>query len=243
MRAMILAAGLGTRLRPYTNELPKPLLPVGDRPLIHYNLLLLEKYGITDVVINLHHHGEKLRKALGQEFKTGLRIVFSEEPQILGTGGGVKKVSPFFDSRTFILVNGDILVDLNLDKVVEQHFRKRAVATMVLREDPEAERWGVIGVDAQGRVRRVLDQGDWEGEKLQKYMFTGVHVLEPRVLDYIPPARCYSITDAYMEMVKKGEKIFGYVMKGFWMDLGTPERYQKTHQRMKKGGVRLSYLR
>ena len=238
---MILAAGMGTRLRPYTDTLPKPLLPVGKRPLIHYNLLLLKKYGITNVVINLHHHGEKLKKAL-EGFEMGMRLVYSEEPEILGTGGGVKKVSHFFSDCSFVLINGDVLVDVNLDKVVEYHFRKKAVATMVLREDPEADRWGAVEADGQGRIRRLLNKGDIHGGRLLKYMFTGVHVLDPRVFDYIPPGCFSSITDAYLEMVKKGEKVFGYVMKGFWMDLGTPERYRKTHQDMEKGLIRLGYL-
>ncbi|HLB02569.1 MAG TPA: nucleotidyltransferase family protein, partial [Nitrospiria bacterium] len=155
MKAMILAAGLGTRLRPLTNNLPKPLLPLADRPLIHYNLLLLKKYGITEVIINLHYHADKMKKVLGDGSDLGVRISYSEEPEILGTGGGVKKASRFFANRSFLLMNGDILVDVNLDKVVEYHLKKKATATMVLRQDPEVEQWGVIETDVQGRIRRL----------------------------------------------------------------------------------------
>ena len=243
MKAMILAAGLGTRLRPLTNDLPKPLLPVASRPLIHYNLFLLKKYGITDVVINLHYHADKLRKALGDGSELGMQITYSEEPEILGTGGGPKKICTFFSNRSFILINGDILVDVNLDKAVEYHFRKKATATMVLREDPEVERWGTIETDSQGRIHRLLGKGDWQGEKLSKYMFTGIHVLEPRIFSYIPDGGFFSIIDAYTEMVKKNERVFGYIMTGYWMDLGTPERYQKAHQEIEKGLLKFSYLR
>jgi NDP-sugar pyrophosphorylase family protein len=243
MKAMILAAGLGTRLRPLTNHLPKPLLPVANRPLIHYNLLLLKRYGITDVVINLHYYADKLRGALGDGSELGMRITYSEEPEILGTGGGLKKVSNFFSNRSFILINGDILVDVNLDKVVEYHHRKKALATMVLREDPEVERWGTIEMDSQGRIRRILEKGNWVGEKLVRYMFTGIHVLEPQIFNYLPDSGFSTIIDAYTEMVKKDERVFGYVMTGYWMDLGTPERYQKAHQEMVKGLLKLSYLR
>jgi NDP-sugar pyrophosphorylase family protein len=243
MNAMILAAGLGTRLRPLTHNLPKPLLPVANRPLIHYNLLLLKKYGITDVVINLHHHAEKLRKALGDGSELGMQITYSEEPEILGTGGGLKKVSAFFANRSFILINADILVDINLDKVVEHHLKKKATATMILREDPEVDRWGVIEADSQGRIHRILGKGDWSGEKLSKYMFTGIHVLEPKIFSYIPGNGFSTIIDAYTEMIRKSERIFGYIMTGYWMDLGTPERYQKAHLDIEKGTLKLSYLR
>ncbi len=243
MKAMILAAGLGTRLKSYTTHLPKPLLPVGERPLIYYNLLLLKRYGITEVVINLHYKAEKLKAALETDFADDMHIVFSEEPELLGTGGGVKKVAHFFEDRSFIVMNGDILVDLNLDKVVEYHLRKKATATMVLREDPEADQWGALETDAQGRIHRLRGCGDGSTARLFKYMFTGVHVLEPRVLDYVPPGCFYSITDAYVEMIKKGEKIFGHVSKGFWSDLGTPQRYQQAKADMESGRLKLSYLR
>lgn len=243
MKAMILAAGLGTRLRPLTNNLPKPLLPLANRPLIQYNLLLLKKYGITEVIINLHYHGDKLKKALGDGSSMGMQVSYSEESEILGTGGGVKKVSAFFADRSFILINGDILVDVNLDKVVEYHLRKKATATMVLREDPEVDQWGSIEVDSQGRIRRILQRGEWTGERLAKYMFTGVHVLEPRIFSYIPGGRFYSIIDSYIEMLKKGERIFGYIMTGYWLDLGTPERYRKAQIDLERGAQNLSYLR
>jgi NDP-sugar pyrophosphorylase family protein len=243
MKAMILSAGLGTRLRPLTNNLPKPLLPVANRPLIHYNLLLLKKYGITDVVINLHYHAEKMREALGNGNNLGMKITYSEEPEIMGTGGGLKKVVQFFSNRSFILINGDILVEINLDKVVEYHVKKKATATMVLREDTEPERWGVIETDPQGRIHRILGKGDVSGEKFSKYMFTGIHVLEPKIFSYIPGGGCSSIIDAYIEMLQKDERVFGYVMMGYWMDLGTPERYQKAHQDIEKGLLKLSYLR
>lgn len=243
MKAIILAAGFGTRLRPLTNNTPKPLLPVGNRHLIQYNLLLLKKYGITEVVINLHYHGEKIREALGDGRKLGMQILYSEEPKILGTGGGMKMVSRFLSDGTFLAINGDILVDINLDKVVEFHRWKKAAATMVLRDDPHVEAYGAIELDSKGRIRRFLGQPGWRGETLAPYMFTGIHVLEPRILEYIPSQGFSPITDAYLAMLKKDERLFGYLMKGYWRDLGTPESYQQAKTEIKKGTVRLSYIR
>src|SRR3954466_14571451 len=126
MKAILLAAGLGTRLRPLTDNMPKPLLPVGDRPLIEYNLMLLKKYGITEVAINLHYHGEKIRECLKDGRDLGMKILYSEEPEILGTGGGIKKISHFLSDWDLLGINGGILVDIDLDKVVEFHRMKKA---------------------------------------------------------------------------------------------------------------------
>jgi len=242
MKAIVLAAGFGTRLRPLTNNTPKPLLPLGDRSVIEYNLLLLKKYGITEVAVNLHYHGEKIRKALGDGRKLGMQLLYSEEPQILGTGGGIKKVSRFLSDGTFLALNGDILVDINLDKVVELHRLKKSTATMVLREDPNVEAYGAIELDSKGRIRRFLGQPDWQGEKLSPYMFTGIHVLEPQIFQYIPSQRFSPITDAYRAMLKKGERLFGYLMKSYWRDLGTPQSYRQAKADLKKGTARLSYI-
>lgn len=242
MKAMILSAGLGTRLRPLTSDVPKPLLPVGDRPLIYYNLLLLKKYGITDVLINLHHHGEKIIKEIGNGLQFGLNVVYSEEPEILGTGGGIKKVRSELSKGTFIVINGDILVDVNLNKVVEFHYRKKGLVTLVLREDEEMDRYGAIEVDAKNRVRNILGKCSWVGERLKPLMFTGVHVIEPKVLDYIPVDIFYSIIDAYIEMVRKEERIYGYPMKGYWTDIGVIERYQKVDEEIKNGKLKFSFV-
>jgi len=243
MKAMILAAGFGTRLQPLTTDLPKPLLPVGNRPLIHYNLLLLKKYGITEVLINLHHLGEKIVQEIGNGLRFGMNVIYSEEPEILGTGGAIKKVRSEFCKGTFIVMNGDILIDINLDKLVEFHHRKKGVSTLALREDDEIGRFGAVEIDTKNQIRNILGKCCWNGERLSRFMFTGVHVMEPRVLDYIPMETFYSITDAYIEMVKRKEKLYGYTMKGYWNDIGVPERYQRVDQDLKKGKVKLSFVR
>jgi NDP-sugar pyrophosphorylase family protein len=243
MRAMILAAGFGTRLRPLTNHLPKPLLPIGDQPLIRYTLMLLKRYAITEVMINLHHEGEKIQKELGEGESLGMKISYSPEQQILGTGGGIKRVQRWLMGGTFLVINGDILTDINIDKAVEFHHRKKAVATLVLREDPDAEKWGVIGIDEQDRVRQILHRPDRKGEPLTPFMFTGIHLLEPRALDYIPLRWPCSIMEAYHEMICREERIMGYVMKSYWQDIGTPERYEQVRQAFGQGQVRLSHLR
>jgi NDP-sugar pyrophosphorylase family protein len=243
MKAMILAAGLGTRLRPLTNDLPKALLPVSGRPLIQYTLLLLKKYGITNIVINLHHHGQKIMDELEDGGKLGLNISYSFEPEILGTGGGLKKVWHLLSDETFFVINSDILVDLNLDKVVEFHRRRKAVATLVLREDKNADDWGVLQIDSQDRIRQIRDQPACDEAGLIKRMFTGIHVLEPQIFRYMPSSGFFNIMDVYLDMLRRNEHIAGYTMKGYWIDLGTPERYRKAQEDIQRGGVKLNYLK
>jgi len=242
MKAMILAAGLGTRLRPLTDHLPKPLLPIDGRPLIEYTLLLLRKYGLIDVVINLHYQGEKIREALGNGSRLGMKIRYSEEPQILGTGGGIKNVQSFFSEEPFLVINSDILVDVDLNRVIETHRRAGAAATLVLREDPDVEKWGAVGVDSQHRIRQLLGKPEWAGEALSKKMFTGIHVMGPRVLSHIPAGRFSNIVDAYIEMARTGERLIGHGCSDYWMDIGTPDRYRAAQEDLKARRVRLSFL-
>lgn len=242
MKAMILSAGLGTRLRPLTDNLPKPLLPVEERPLIEYTLRLLRKHGLTDVIINLHYQGDKIVRALGDGSRLGMKIRYSEEPRILGTAGGIKKMETFLSEEPFLVINSDILVEINLDRVIELHRREKAAATLVLREDPEVDTWGAVGVDSHNRIRQFLGKPDWRGEPLSKRMFTGIHVMDPRVLDYIPGQGFSTIIDTYVEMLRKGEWLAGHVHKGYWIDIGTPERYRKVQEDLKGKTVELSYL-
>jgi NDP-sugar pyrophosphorylase family protein len=234
MKAMILAAGLGTRLKPLTDHLPKPLLPLEGRPLIEHTLLLLRRFGITEAVINLHYQGDKIIQVLGDGSRLGMKIRYSEEPDILGTGGGIKKAERFLSDGPFLVINSDILVEINLDQIIGFHQRNQAAATMVLREDPDVDRWGAVGVDSYHRIRQLLGKPDWTGEALSKKMFTGIHVMDPRVLNYIPGSGFFTIIDAYIEMLRKEERLFGHVHPGYWIDIGTPERYRKAEEDLKK---------
>jgi len=241
MKAMILAAGLGARLRPLTDNLPKPLLPINGRPLIRYTLLLLKKYGIKEVVINLHHHGDKIKEALKNE--VGLKINYSFEPEILGTGGGLKKASSFLSDGPFFVINGDILVDINLDSLLGFHQSKKAEITMVLRKDPNVDSWGAVEVNLEGRIRKIVGQPAHGESGLCKRMFTGVHVMSPNVFQYIPDKGFFNIMDAYREMIREDYFIMGYETENYWIDIGTPERYQKAQQDLAGGRDLLSYLK
>ena len=248
MKAMVLAAGQGTRLRPLTDTRPKALVPVGGRPMIEYSLLLLRHYGIRDIVINLHHHGEQIENRLADGSQLGLQISYSVEPELLDTGGGLLKAKPFLQNDTFIVINTDVLIDLHLDQLLKFHKNQQAAATLVLRPDKDADQYGSLDIDEEGRICRFLDtkMPVQSPNPIRKLMFTGLQVLEPKVFDYMEPgmaAHKFSTTrQTYPRMLADGQPLYGFCFDGFWQDLGTAERIRQAEHSLTEGGVRLHYL-
>ncbi len=243
MKAMILAAGFGTRLRPLTEERPKLLVPVLGQPLIEHTLELLRRWGIEQVVINLHHLPQAIPAALGDGSRLGLEIRYVvEEGEIRGTGGGIRGARHLLDrGSTFLVLNGDMLLEPDLPAALELHRRLGAVATMVLRRDPRASSYGAVEVDGQGRVRRLLGRPAWEGEPLRTTMFTGVHLLEPEVFDLLPERGCV-VRQLYQPALEVGRVIGGFVDRGTWVDLGTVEDYLAANLALASGELALGHL-
>ena len=240
MKAMILAAGLGTRLRPLTDVTPKPLLPVAGTPMIVWNLLLLKRHGIRDVVINLHHLGAMIPQALGDGTAFGMRIVYSQELVILGTGGGIKQAEPHFNGEPVLILNGDTLFELDLGALMAFHREQQAAATLVLRQDPEAARWGLVEVTDRAEVVRITGRGCAEPTATAARMFAGIHILHPRLLRILQAGKECSIIDPYVQGIRAGERIMGYDFDGFWSDVGTPERYAQVERDAAAGLLSLS---
>jgi NDP-sugar pyrophosphorylase family protein len=248
MKAMVLAAGQGTRLQPLTEVTPKALVPVSGRPMIEYSLLLLRRYDIRDIIINLHHLGSQIESYLGDGTKWGLHIMYSQEPELLDTGGGLLKAKRFLDNGTFIVINTDVLIDLSLSELIAFHNQKRAVATLVLRPDPLADQYGSMEIDGEGRIHRFLQARVAAEPSLPttKLMFTGVQILEPRVFDHMDQAaaaRKFSTTrDTYPRMLVQQERLFGFRFDGFWQDLGTAGRIKEAEHSLATGRATLHYL-
>jgi mannose-1-phosphate guanylyltransferase/phosphomannomutase len=223
---MILAAGKGERLRPITLERPKPLIPVANRPLIEYNLHLLKQYGVDEVAINLHYMGDKIKEHLGDGRRFGLSIVYSEEAVLLGTGGGIRKMSAFLEEDTFLVINADILIDIDLQDVLAFHRSKGAFATMVLRPNPDPVRYGTIETNESGRICEFLGKVRTGQTGLKKWMFTGIHVMEPKVIEFMPDQETFCINrDVYAQWIRSEKPCYGYIHGGYWRDLGSMEDY------------------
>jgi mannose-1-phosphate guanylyltransferase len=248
VKAMVLAAGQGTRLRPATDSTPKALVRVAGRPMIEYALLLLRFYGIKDIIINLHHFGEQIVQRLGDGSSMGLDIGYSREPELLDTGGGLLKAKSFLRDDAFIVINTDALIDLNVAELMAFHARTNAAVTLVLRADERADEYGSMDIDSTGRLYRFLDSKSPIAPDglTRKLMFTGVQILEPRVFEHMEDNALspkFSTTrDIYPRMLVRGEPLFGFEFDGFWQDLGTLERIREAEQKLRTGRARLHYL-
>jgi aminoglycoside/choline kinase family phosphotransferase/CTP:phosphocholine cytidylyltransferase-like protein len=239
MKALILAAGLGTRLLPYTQHTPKPLFPLGDRPLLDIIISRLEAAGCESVIINTHHLHNKITDYINSR-KYSIPINTRHEPVILGTAGAIKNAADFWDDKPFIVINSDILTDIDLKEVYSFHAGHGHPATLVLTDCREFN--SVIIDDYNfitGFDNSAASQPWIKGKR--RLAFTGIQVLNPEILDFIPPNQFSHSIDIYRQMIASGKKIYSYTpMKHSWNDLGTPARYREavldelTHKALEK---------
>lgn len=235
---MVLAAGLGTRLRPLTEELPKPAVPVGNRPAIWFALDHLRRAGVRHVILNTHHLAEALRGALAGALPDGLEVTFVHEPELLGTGGGLwnARAALLADPPT-VVANSDVLFAPDVGRLVAAHHDHGAIATMVLRAVPDADRWGSVEVDAGGRVRRLLGRPEDVAGPLLPLMFAGVHCLSAEAFDDLPASGCI-VRHSYRRWIDDGRVVAGVVDDGPWWDLGTLPAYLDTNLALADGRLR-----
>jgi NDP-sugar pyrophosphorylase family protein len=235
---MIMAAGFGTRLRPLTDELPKPAVPVANRPLAWFALDHLARSGVTEVAINTHHLADRLQERLAPHVPDSVRPRFLHEPEILGTGGGVRNAwrPPDDATEPFLVMNGDVIFAPDLDGLLDIHRRLGAIATMVVRKTPDPERYGAVEVDAGHRVRRLLGEPQKAPGSLQRYMFAGTHLLHPRAWAGLPEKGCI-IRESYRRWIDGGEVVAAVVEEGPWVEVGTPHAYLDANCRLADGGA------
>ncbi len=235
MKAMILAAGFGTRLFPLTIDRTKPAIPFLGKPLVGYVAEYIAKFGFKEVVVNLHHQPESVKKALGDGEKFGVKIHYTiEEPTILGTAGALDNARNLLEDDTFLIVNGKIITDIDISAAIETHKKSGALATMILKPNYNRERFTIV--ETEGDL--ITGFGDFPEllsfEQLSTLdfppatplMFTGIHILEPRVFDYIPRGVYSDIVPTfYNPAIKRGERIVAHVTDGNWFELSTIPRY------------------
>jgi aminoglycoside/choline kinase family phosphotransferase/GTP:adenosylcobinamide-phosphate guanylyltransferase len=225
MKAMILAAGFGTRLRPYTQWTPKPLFTISGRPVLDMMIDRLVEAGCRAIIINTHHQHHQIASFLDRH-KYAVPITVRHEPQILGTGGAIKNVSDFWDTDPFLVINSDIVTDIDLAQVYQFHRRHRYPASLVLHDDPRYN-CVVVGKDDFIRAFSPKEPG-YKNRGHQILAFTGIQVLDPAVLKYIPAQAFYSSIDAYRHMIADGKKIKAFIVRGhYWQDIGTAQSYRR----------------
>ena len=220
MRAMLVTAGLGTRLAPLTDLLPKPAVPVANRPIAAYALDHLQRAGVSEFVLNTHHLPQELERELRAAAPSGAHLSFVHEPVILGTGGGVRNAWRPIDGETFIVMNGKVLFTPDIAAALRLHRESGALATMIVKAVPAGDPVGAIGVDAQGRVRLVPGVTNApSAPKLQGMLYTGVSLLEARAHRDLPHNGCL-IRDAYRHWVERGERVMAHVDSASFRDVG-----------------------
>jgi len=227
MRAMILSAGYGTRLWPLTEDRTKPAIPILGKPLVGYVAEYLARYGCDDIIVNLHHRPESVRRALGDGSKFGVRLQYVEEPEILGTSGAMDNARALLDGDTFVVVNGKIITDIDLNAAFATHRHSNAIATLVLLPNVACEKFSIVKT-ADGLLQGFGGMPHTEDYSVDTppLMFTGIQILEPKIFDYIPHGVfSHSTTDVYPQAIANGERIAVHVATGRWFELSTIPRY------------------
>ena len=227
MRAVLMAGGSGTRLRPLTCDLPKPMVPILNRPIAEHIINLLKRHRITEVIATLHYLPDVMRDYFSDGSDFGVQMTYAvEEDQPLGTAGCVKNIADLLDS-TFLVISGDSITDFDLNAAIEFHQKKQSKATLILTRVPNPIEFGVVITDTQGRIRRFLEKPS-SSEIFSDTVNTGTYILEPEVLDYLPAmTECDFSKDLFPLLLDKGEPMYGYIASGYWCDVGHLEAYRE----------------
>ncbi len=240
MKAIILIGGLGTRLRPLTCNIPKPLLPVLNKPFILYQIELLKKHGIKDIVLCMAYLPSEFKKFLGDGSKFGVKISYAIEKVPLGTGGAIKNAERFVDSPVLIF-NGDVMTDINLTELVRYHREKKSGVTITLVRVPDPSQYGLVETLPDGKISRFLEKPSLN-EITCDTINAGVYIFNPEMFREIPAAVVYSVERGlFPKLLDEKAPFYSYIYSGYWIDIGTTEKYFTVHKdlmgRMKKNSV------
>jgi len=243
--AMILAAGFGTRLKPLTLHRPKPLVEVLGQPLISFALQNVHQAGYQEVVVNTHHLPEQFEKVLGTTYE-GMKIHYSHEPQILDTGGGILQARNYLEhnQKNFLLVQGDVIADFNLENLIKLHEEKKAWATLGLKKVDNLLGYGSVGIESDGRVRKIANWVPQYHKPLHEYFFCGLHVLSTQVFSELEKfGKIFGITNqVYPKWVVDHQPVFGLELFGSYWDVGTPERLWDVNHSLLSKQVQFAHL-
>lgn len=228
MKAVIMAGGEGTRLRPLTARQPKPMLPIANRPIMEHVVCLLKSHGIEDIVVTVAYLAEIVRNHFGDGSDFGVNMVYAAEDLPLGTAGSVANAKDKL-TEPFVVISGDVLTDVNLTALINTHNTKGAIATIALKEMENPLEFGIVTQNADGSIERFLEKPTW-GQVFSDAVNAGIYVLDPKVFDYIPDGRPSDFaSEVFPELLQRGEPVFGHVLDGYWEDVSTVEAYLRTH--------------
>lgn len=238
MKGVIMAGGQGTRLRPLTCALPKPMVPLLDKPCMEYMIRLLDRYGIRDIAVTTQYMPEAIESYFGDGSRFGVRLRYFAEAVPLGTAGGVKNARAFLDER-FIVVSGDALTDVDLSELVRFHEAKHSALTVLLSRVPDPLAFGIVLTNEKGRITRFLEKPSRE-EVFSNTVNTGIYVIEPEILDRMPEETEYDFSkQLFPDLLKNDIPIYGYASDAYWSDIGSVGQYIRSQYDMLEGRVKL----
>jgi len=247
MKAIILCAGKGERLQPLTNTIPKPMIPINNRPLLEYNILLCKKHGITEIAVNTSYLPEQIKEYFGDGSKFGVKIKYSFEPELIGTSGALNNFREFLD-ETFAVIYGDNLTDIDLTEMYKYHKQNNAIATTAVRNKPaEYKTQSLILADENKRIIKFLEKPSEELVqslvKDTKIISSGLYILEPEILNFIPEGYSDFAYDIFPKLIKNGKSLFAFIMdKYHFREVGKIEKYELAKKEIESGEVKLSFL-
>ncbi|MCX8093183.1 MAG: NDP-sugar synthase [Candidatus Goldbacteria bacterium] len=227
MRALILIGGEGTRLRPLTLNTLKCTAPIVNRPFFMYQFDLLKKYGVKEVILSICHMPDKIKKYIGTGKKYDLKIIYVQEKKPLGTGGAIKNAEKFLSEDT-IVMNGDVLTDVNLKKMLSMHKRTDAIATIMLNEVMDPSAYGLVQTDGI-KITKFIEKPSW-ADIQDRWINAGIYIFNKRVLNYIPAGKNVSLErEVFPKMINNGEVLIAYKSKGYWIDIGKIDKYRQVN--------------
>src|SRR6266508_1564289 len=235
MKAVIMAGGEGTRLRPLTANQPKPMLPVGNRPIMEHIVRHVRDHGFKDIVVTVQFLASQVRNYFGDGSDMGVDLTYATETTPLGTAGSVRNAAEQLD-ETFLVLSGDALTDVDLDEVVSFHRRSGAMVTVALKRMENPLEFGIVITREDGRIDRFLEKPHW-GQVFSDTINTGIYVVEPEVFDHIPDGASDFAGDIFPKLLARGAPLYGFVVDGYWEDVGNLEAYQQAHRDLLDGRV------
>lgn len=238
MKAVIMAGGFGTRIQPLTSNLPKPMIPLFNRPIMLHIVELLKKHGITDLVMLLYHQPEVIKKFFRDGSDFGVRITYVTPLEDLGTAGAVKAAEKYLDQR-FMVISGDLLTNFNLEELIDFHTSSQALTTITLTSVKDPLQFGVVVTDKNRRITQFLEKPGW-GEVISDTINTGIYIMEPEVLQLIPETENFDFSqDLFPKMLERKTALFGYAAKGYWRDIGNTDSYREAYHDIYRGLINL----
>jgi len=228
MKAMIMAAGFGKRLRPLTDPLPKPMVPILNTPIMEYSVKLLHQHGVDQIVANTHYHPHFIQDYFQNGERFGVHMHYTYEPELLGTAGGVRNNRDFLKERFFVL-SGDALTDIDLTEMLDFHKKNRALATIALKRVDDVSDYGVVVTDRTSHILSFQEKPQ-KNQALSHVVNTGIYLFEPEIFDFIPEGYCDFGRELFPQLLEANARFYGYVTQNYWCDIGAVDVYKKAQE-------------